>query len=152
MMVTGLMVTWLWSTVAVTTDLGGVVLPNFAVVLALWAGLRTWRRLEDIVLVMSAGLLAGLFLTDPWFLSPALCVLGLATGHGLSRTFGPRGMMSRALVLALVLLFLYAAEALLRLSVPSLTLDAGTAFGMACQGLLSLPLALLLDQLTPQRP
>ncbi len=151
MIVVWALITAAWSSLATSLDLGSWLLPDIAIVISIWAGLRVWRYDEDLLLALVVGLVSGLFTTDPWFMSPFLSLLAVQLSSFLRVHVAPRSLVGRSLAIGGGLLLLGIAEALLRLSVPSLILDGNTSFGIVCRTLTSIPLTICLDQVRIRR-
>ncbi|MFT7616971.1 MAG: hypothetical protein ACI97A_000601 [Planctomycetota bacterium] len=151
MIFTWILVTAAWSSLIATSDLGGFVLPDIAIAISIWGGLRAWRRNEDFILALIVGLVAGLFSVDPWFMSPLCCLLAVVLAAGLRTRVAPQSLLGRSLVICVVYLSLYGIECLLRMSVPSLILGGTAVLNIGYRTLGGIPLTILLDKVTPQR-
>lgn len=146
-----ILMTAAWSSLGATLNLGSWILPDIALSISIWAGLRVWRHDEDLPLALILGLVSGLFTVDPWFLSPLLALLAVQLSSFLRVHVAPRSLVGRSLAISGVLLLLGSGEALLRLSVPSLILDGNTSLGIVCRTLTGIPLAICLDHVTTRR-
>ncbi len=151
MIFTWVLVTLAWCSLIAAFDFGGFILPDLPVAISIWAGLRVFRRHEDMWLAITLGLVAGLFSVDPWFFAPLICLTAVVLTSGMRGRLAPQSLLGRSLVVTVVFLGLGVLEIVIRMSVPSLILDSNTAFGIGCRIVASIPLAIFLDQVTPQR-
>lgn len=151
MIFTWILVTVAWSSLIATSDLGGLVLPDVGIAISIWGGLRVWRRNEDLILALVVGLTVGLFSVDPWFMSPLVCLIAAILAASIRGQVAPQSLLGRSMAITVVFLGLFLCECLIRMSVPSLILDGRTILNLGFRTLGGIPLAILLDKVTPQR-